>query len=925
MICRLHIHYPPNRFQNCKSCQNSKAKKAENGPIKHKAASKIIVEHRVRNAELDIAVLSSDRVLERLKSGMQGLSSDEVLSRLQRHGHNTIAVEVQLPFLTLIRENFFHTMAVLLWCTGWIALIAQTPQLAIAIWMVNLINGTFSLFQEYRAEKATEALKKLLPTTVQVIRDGLSVTVSSLDLVPGDLILVGEGDKISADARLVSAEALRMDQSTLTGESHPVAKNSAPYVESRADHVCTRSEISNILFAGTSVLTGHGKAVVYATGTSTEFGRIAQLTQTIAEQASPLQKEMKRVTQIVTTLALSIGAVVFIAATFVLHSASLQSFILAMGIVVAFVPEGMVPTVTLALALAVQRMAKRNALVKRLSSVEALGCTNVICSDKTGTLTTNQMTVIGALAAGREYSFSGFGYSCDGSLIFNGLKMDKAPPELLELMRAGLLCNNARLNGGKNGGQSLGDPTELAILVAASKSGLALEEESLLHPRVFEIPFDSHRKRMTTVHESEPKQFAYVKGSPAVILENSNTYLSSGAVQVLDELEKQKLSEKIDSYARQGLRVIAAARKEISGSTFKEAYTDLAESSDLMAELESGLCFLGFFAMYDPPHPEVPAAIEKCHAAGIQVVMITGDYEVTAEAVARRVGIIRREKATVVTGSQLERMSDQELTELLREDIIFARVNPEHKLRVVQSFQSRGKIVAVTGDGVNDAPALKKADIGVAMGLAGTDVARDAADMILLDDNFASIVNAVYEGRVVYENIKKFAVYVFNSNMAEAVPIIAMILSCGFIPMPLTIMQMLAIDLGTDMLPAIGLGADDCEEEIMQRPPRQLSKPLLSLPLLSKALLWYGAIESLAGLSGYFYLNYRHGWPGHALASINTPVWHAASSMTLACIVASQVGAVFCCRTQSKSILKLNPFANRVIVAGVIFELLLLA
>ena len=867
----------------------------------------------------DIAFLPVSDVLDRLDSKEDGLQQAEVEQRLLRHGANSIITNGAIPVASLLRENFLHTMALLLWAAGVVAFLAEMPQLGIAIWLVNIINGTFSFWQEYQAGKATEALKSVLPSTVQALRDGNQATINASELVPGDIILINEGDTISADARILTAESLQLDQSTLTGESRLVRKTASIMNRSKQqDAALAYADIPNLVYAGTSVLSGHGTAVVYATGISTQFGHVARLTQCIPQQKSPLQKEMLRVTRIITVLALSVGTLMFVLATTLTHAKPEYAFIFAMGMIVAFVPEGMVPTVTLSLALAVKRMAKQNALVKRLSSVEALGCTNVICTDKTGTLTENQMTVTRAWADAVDYSFSGQGYSLDGNVIpVPGQTSNAAAFD--ELMTAAVLCNNASSKSSPDGLHFSGDPTEMALLVAAGKSSKFQKEIALQWPRIHEIGFDSHRKCMSTIHQGLKKKIAYVKGSPATILELCRNQLHDGNDILLSNSDRALITEQIDSYAKQGLRVLAVARKEL-----------LVDEFDTNS-VENELTFLGLFGMFDPPRLEVPDAMKSCREAGIQVVMITGDYEITAQAIAQKIGMVQEGSSLrLVTGTELDHMTDQELVEQIKgkefsRSFIFARVNPEHKLRIVQAFQKSGKIVAVTGDGVNDAPALKKADIGVAMGRMGTDVAREAADIILLDDNFATIVAAVREGRAVYDNIKKFTVYVFSSNLAEAVPFVLMLFSGGLIPLPLTMMQVLSIDLGTDMVPALGLGADPPAEGIMQRSPRTLSTPLLSPRLLLKSLLWYGAIESVAGISGYLYVNWLHGWPGIPLAAMGTDVWHRATTMTLTCIVAGQVGAVFCCRTQKESLFKSNPFQNRLILIGVLVELGMLA
>ena len=746
------------------------------------------------------------------------------------------------------------------------------PQLGIAIWTVNIINGIFSFWQEFKAEKATEALRKLLPSYAHALRDGERQRVLTEELVPGDVILLEEGDRISADARLVDENELRVDESTLTGESHPVRKTSEAIL--RED--LTRTELPNVTYAGTTVAAGTGRALVFATGMDTEFGTIAHLTQTVGEELSPLQKEMKRVTKTISLLATSIGVFFFILGVLLAGADLAQSFIFAMGIIVAFVPEGMLPTVTLSLAMGVQRMARRHALIKRLSAVETLGCTTVICTDKTGTLTQNEMTVSGIWLPGYQYSVTGAGYSPQGTIRLDGKAAGSVPAgepareqDLHLLLVAAGLCNNARLvppSDESPGWTVLGDPTEAALRVAAQKGGVDLEAEARSTPRIRELPFDSRRKRMSTIHTGSDSQLVYVKGAPKEVLALCTRARQDGQDLPLDIPLRARIMAANDDYARNGLRVLAVAARELPSTSGSGAapieYTPEA--------IEQDLTFLGLAAMMDPPRPEVADAVQQCHSAGIRIIMITGDYGLTAETIARRIGILKTSQPKIITGVDLDALDDQALQEALRQEVIFARVAPEHKLRVVTALKEMGEIVAVTGDGVNDAPALKKADIGVAMGLAGTDVAQEAADMILTDDNFASIVHAVEEGRAVYTNIRKFAVYVFNSNMAEAVPFIVFLFSRGLIPLPMTVMQVLAIDLGTDMVPAIGLGSEPPEAGIMQLPPRSQKEPLLNARLLGKALLWYGMIESVASMSAYFFLNWLHGWPGVPLAPAGT-------------------------------------------------------
>jgi P-type Ca2+ transporter type 2C len=857
-----------------------------------------------------------DAIFKLLKTDQNGLSQEEAEQRLKEYGRNELNTVRAKPLILKFAANFTHLMAILLWLGGLIGFIAQMPQLGLAIWAVNLINGVFSFWQEYEADKATEALQRMLPTFAKVLRAGVEIRLSADQLVPGDILLLAEGDRISADARVLEEAEFRVDQSALTGESRPVRKHAEAITNNHNNQ--HRAEIPNLIFAGTSVVTGTAQAVILATGMQTEFGKIAHLTQNVAESISPLQKELGRVTKVISFLASGIGVVFFGLAIGLAGVDLATSFIFAMGMIVAFVPEGMLPTVTLSLAMGVKQMAKRNALVKKLSSVETLGCTTVICTDKTGTLTQNEMTVCNIWLGGRTLEVEGVGYDPNGNILENGCPISApADPDLHQTLVSATLCNDARLippHEKMKHWSEIGDPTEAALETVALKGGIEIEEELKTAPRLKELPFDSRRKRMSTIHKIKSERVAYVKGAPRELLALCNYILWQGEIIRLDEALRAQVMAANDNFAGKGLRILAIAKRNLP--------SDLIDLR--IKTVENDLLFLGLVAMSDPPRPEVAGAVEKCQQAGIRIIMITGDYELTAQRIAFKLGIVRNEKASVITGSQLEQLSETDLATALQREAIFARVSPEHKLRVVTTLQKMGQIVAVTGDGVNDAPALKKADIGVAMGLAGTDVAKEAADMILTDDNFASIVNAVEIGRAVYNNIRKFATYVFNSNMAEAVPFALMLFSRGAIPLPLTVMQVLAIDLGTDMLPAIGLGAEAPEAGIMNRPPRSRQEPLLNPKLLARALLWYGLIEAIAAMSAYFFINWRNGFPAVPLAQEGTTLYAMATTMTLAGVVACQVGAVFACRTERLSIFKTGFFTNRLVLIGVGVELILL-
>lgn len=867
--------------------------------------------------------ISISEVFVSLETSESGLTTREAQIRLKTMGLNTIQEKQGRPMIFKFLANFTHLMAILLWIGGVVALIAELPELAIAIWLVNIINGLFSFWQEFQAEKAVEALNKLLPTYARVIRDNQEQQVLADELVPGDLMILAEGDRISADARLVESDDFKADQSILTGESHPVHKTKDASLRSDLG----RSEQPNLIFAGTSAASGSCKAVVFATGMKTEFGKIADLTQNLVEAPSPLQIEMGRITRLVSTMAISMGILFFILAVLLAQVNVTESFIFAMGMIVAFIPEGLLPTVTLSLAMGVKRMAKRNALIKRLSAVETLGCTTVICTDKTGTLTQNEMTVSDVFLVDKQIHLTGVGYDPQGQVLRDKKTISLTDePDLKKLLLTASFCNNARLlppDQGKDHYSILGDPTEAALIVAAQKSGLDLEEELKLSPRIRELPFESYRKRMSTIHQvsqnlSDLGQLACVKGAPKEVLDLCQYYQKDGQKLPLDASVRTLIMNQNDTFARKGLRVLSIAMRPLSKAM--DLPKRLSDYSPQIIEQE--MTFLGLIAMADPPRPEVSQAVLKCHQAGIKIIMITGDYGLTAESIARRIGIIKSDHPLIITGVDLDLMDEDALKSALSQELIFARVAPEQKLRVVTALQEMGNVVAVTGDGVNDSPALKKADIGIAMGICGTDVAKEAADMILTDDNFASIVNAVEEGRGVYSNIRKFATYILNSNVPEAVPFIFFLFSQGAIPLPLTVMQILSVDLGTDMIPAIALGVELPEEGVMQRPPRSRKEHLLHRPLLIRAFLFYGIMEGAIAMSAFFFKYMQFGWPQIPMVG-SGELYQVATTMTLGAIVCTQIAIVFNCRTERVSIFKVGPFTNRMVLIGIVCELTL--
>ncbi len=905
-----------------------------------------------------IWVLPVEAVYESLGSAVSGLSENEAIDRFQQFGANELPEPAHRPLWLRFIDQLTHLMALLLWVAGILAFVSRSPELGWAIWAVILINAIFSFWQEFQAEQALAALKKVLPMQVKVERDGQLRQIPARELVRGDVIQLEEGDRIPADARLVAAESLSVDVSVMTGESLPVARNATPVSqpeivpiqggkallrpgEQPLQERVNPSEIANLVLAGSTVAAGRAVAVVYATGAQTEFGQVAHLTTVISREASSLEVQVARIVRLITAIALSMGAIVFLLAYFFVGIEVTESFLFAIGIIVALVPEGLLPTVTLSLAIGVRRMARQNALVRRLSAVESLSATTVICTDKTGTLTKNEMTVrylwlpkksLALNAAPIEITGSGYDPTA-GEVIMPNSAIISWPVQLLLIGSA--LCSNARLVHltAPSRWQEIGDPTEAALLVAAAKAQLNLANLQQQFPRLREIPFDSRRLMMTvvlnwhsaTIWADGSPNLAFTKGAPLEVLKHCQKILRDGVVKNLTRADCAEVIEQNDALAKQGFRVLGLAARK--------GDQDLLVSN--CQELEQNLVFIGLVAMFDPPRPEAKEAIARCHQAGIKVTMVTGDYGLTAEAIARQIGLVK-EQVRVITGSGMSHLSAAQLHQILkyRSGLVFARMSPEHKLRLVQAYKDIGEVVAVTGDGVNDAPALRAANIGIAMGQNGTDVAREAADIVLTDDNFATIVMAIEQGRSVYQNIRKFMTYILASNVAELVPFLAMV--ALKIPPALIVMQILIVDLGTDVLPALALGSERAEAGTMDLPPRAKSKPLLDRALLLRAYCFLGVIEATLAMIGFFLVWHSYGYDLAALQSIApkimahdadpllTMIYAQATTMTLATIVACQDGNVFACRSERTSIFQLGFFTNPWIWLGIATEWILL-
>jgi P-type Ca2+ transporter type 2C len=833
------------------------------------------------DASHDEIPLSADEVLALLGSGRQGLPAGEAARRLAAAGPNRLERIRRRPLGLRLVEHFTSFFAVLLWIASVLAYVAGMPELGAAIVVVIVVNGLGSFFQEYRAERALHALEQLLPHTITAIRDGQATQLAARDLVPGDVVRLGEGDQVPADAQVLASEGLRVDQSALTGEAHSVLK--LPALARERERV-PRLERHELVFAGTNVVAGSGDVLVTATAMRTEIGEVARLTQSVAEAPSPLQREMARVTRVVTALAVVLGLGFFLLGVTTGMLRADEGFLFALGVIVANVPEGLLPTLTLALALGAQRLARAKCLVRRLSAVETLGATTVICTDKTGTVTEARMSVRAVWVSG---------------LVLPVERLAEAPPEdLRELLTAAILTSHAT--------NSHGDPTEVALVHAAEAARIDVEAVRLRHPLVSVLPFDSFRKRMSMVRRTGTMEIAYVKGAPKETLALCTHVRARGLLVPLGDADRRALLADHDRLAAEGMRILAVAERSVAGA---DAYAS-------RSALECDLTFLGLVALWDPPRPEVPDAVRLCQRAGIRVVMITGDYGLTAQAIARRIGL---DVESVVTGDELERMRPDALRRLVRSPgVLFARTSPAHKLAIVEALRAGGDVVAVTGDGVNDAPALKAADIGVAMGKRGTEVAREAAEMVLTDDNFASIVTAVRQGRAIYANMGKFVTYIFASNVPELVPFLAFIV-LG-IPLPLTIMQILAVDLGTDLLPALALGAEPAEPGLMDRPPRHRDEPLLGGRRLLHAYAFLGTIEAALALGAFFWTYWLAGWRPGVPMPASGDLYVRATTMTFAAIVAAQIGNVFACRTDRESVFRVGIATNRLVLAGIAAE-----
>jgi Ca2+-transporting ATPase len=831
-----------------------------------------------------------DEAFAQLYSQNDGLSNAEAERRLQQYGPNELQATHRISPWEILLEQFKNVLILILLGATAISLFLGHGIESIVIAVIVLFAVVLGFVQEYRAERAIDALRKMAATTATVLRDAVEVKIPSRELVPGDVILLHTGDRVPADARLLESMNIQVEEAALTGESVPVEK----HVRALEDDELSVGDRKNMVYAGTAVTYGRGRALVAATAMQTEFGKIAQLLQTVETSKTPLQQNLDKLGTMLGRIAIVIVAIIVVLGL-LRGQPFIDMLIFGIALAVAVVPEALPAVVTISLAIGVQKMVKRNALIRRLPAVETLGSTSVICSDKTGTLTKDEMTVRIVYAGEQVFNVSGAGYTPVGEFSLQDGEVIAPTPALIQLFTAAVLASDTHLvpaeNGSDTGWQIKGDPTEGALVVTGVKAGLHKDQLDASYPRVDEIPFTSETKRMTTLHQSPDGLTAYAKGAPEVILSSCDWQLTDSGIQALDDANRRQVLAAAHNMAEKALRVLAIAMK-----------TNVS-----LDTAQTGMTFLGLAGMIDPPRPEAKSAIAICEQAGIRPVMITGDHPVTAQAVARELGLLRV-GGRVVTGAELEAMSDQQLINDVENISVYARVSPAHKLRVVTAWQARGHIVAMTGDGVNDAPSLKKADIGIAMGITGTDVTKEAAAMTLTDDNFASIVAAVEEGRGVFGNIKKYLMYLLSSNIGE-IGLMAGAALFG-LPIPLTAVQILYVNLATDGLPALALSLDPPENDLMKRKPRKPRTGIFTRPVVT--LMTLGGIWSTIINLGLFT------WALNSGRSVQ-------ESMTMAFVslVLIQFFKAYNFRSDRQSVLH-KPFANKWLNIAILWELVLL-
>jgi Ca2+-transporting ATPase len=825
----------------------------------------------------------------------KGLNADEIENRLKHYGPNQLAAKKERSSWGLFFDQF---KGIIIWILIAAALISGFLKEwidSLAILCIVILNSVLGFIQEFRAEKSLAALKNLSSPSSRVIRAGKSAGIPSDEIVPGDLIELEAGDKVPADSRLIYTTGnFATMEASLTGESVPVNKATHPIKE---DDIQLADRI-NMVYMGTSVISGKARAIVVSTGMQTELGRIADMIQEIKEDSTPLQKKLEQFGKWIVVICLVLVALVFIAG-YLRGGKLLDLFLTSVSLAVAAIPEGLPAVVTIALALGVQRMVKRHCIIRKLPSVETLGCTNVICSDKTGTLTRNEMTARMIYADDKLYHITGTGYEPKGEFRLAEKKIDPLEfKNLVRVMDIAVLCNGAELIYEAGTYRIIGDPTEAALLTMAAKAGVDIDEKKNDYSFVAEIPFDSERKQMTIIRRNWQTMIAFVKGAPDVLLSNCTHREDNGKLKEISLADREKILETNNEMADQTMRVLGVAYRRL------EEQPEVFEAETI----ERGLIFIGLIALIDPPREEVKQAIENCQTAGIKSVMITGDHKNTAIAIARELKFFQSD-SLAMTAKELDAISQEEFESLVDKTVVYARVSPEHKLRIVKAWRNRGQVVAMTGDGVNDAPAIKEADIGISMGITGTDVTREVSDMVITDDNFASIVAAVEEGRGIYDNIKKFIHYLLSCNVGEIMVMFAASL-IGF-PLPLLPVQILWVNLVTDGLPALALGVDPVDKDVMKNPPRMLNESVITRSG-GIQMLAQGAFIAFCALLAFWYVLAVE---AEGLARART-----ACFIVLSC---SQLFHSFNCRSMNKSLFTIGVFSNKKLVAAALISFIL--
>ena len=861
-------------------------------------------------------------VVSSLGSNAEGLTPEEAEKRLAQYGPNELREEKKkISVWSLVAEQFKSTLIIILMAaviiSAGLGIATYEPGAglpeeitdAIVIFAIVIACVALGVVEEYRSEKAMEALKKMAALTATVVRKGTDVEIPARDMVPGDIVVLSTGDRVPADLRLMESFNLRTDEASLTGESTPVEKT-IQVVEGADIAIGDRK---NMVYSGTTVTYGRGKGIAVATGMQTEFGRIASMLQEVEEGKTPLEKNLDKVGKWLGYACIGVVAIVvglelvrtFISSGAITGDVLINMFIWGVSLAVAAVPEALAAVVVISLSLGVRRMVKRHALIRRLSAVETLGCTTVICSDKTGTLTQDQMTVRQIYAGGKLIHVSGVGYEPRGQFQFSGQVVDVSQDIAVQtLMKIGTLCNDTRLVTVDEVWGIKGDPTEGALVVVSAKAGLLQEEANERFPRIDEIPFSSERKRMTTIHNTPEGRAAYSKGAPEIVLDSCSHILMDSKESLLSERDRAVVLDTARQMAGQALRVLGMAYKKLS------------EIPACKEESEAGMVFVGLAGMIDPPREEVKEAIRLCDKAGIKSVMITGDHKLTAMAVAGELGILK--KGIALTGAELDKLTDQEFENNVEDVEVYARVSPAHKLRVIEAFDKKGDIVAMTGDGVNDAPALKKADIGVAMGITGTDVSKEAAAMVLTDDNFASIVAAVEEGRGIFQNIKKYLTYLLSANVGEV--LIMFVAGLMGMALPLLAIHLLWVNLSTDGLPALALAVDPSDPDIMEQPPRDPKSSIFS----KNMLVTIGAIGVAMAATMIPMFIWKVTSEGGSWRDLSNPLIPEAQTMVLCTMVLFELFTALACRSEIHSFFKLGPLSNKWLIYANISSLALL-